>query len=128
MSQQNIGTVRSAFDAYLRGDADGALAHFDPEVVFKRAEEAAVRGHDAVKDSWARWEADWEDLETIPEDFIAAGDRVLVPVLFRGRGRASGIEVEDRFHELVTLRDGKIVHWEEFGDRGRALEAAGLRE
>jgi ketosteroid isomerase-like protein len=49
-------------------------------------------------------------------------------ILFRGRGRGSGVEVEARFYEVYTVRDGRTVRWEEFSDRAEALKAAGLRE
>ena len=45
---------------------------------------------------------------------------------FRGRGRGSGVEVDSRFYEIYTLRDGKIVRVDEFAERSEALKAAGL--
>ena len=126
MSEENVEVVRRFADAYVRGDLDEALTYFDPEIVLKRAEEAAVVGRDAAGASLRRWEEDWEDLETIPEDFIDAGDHVLVPVLFRGRGRGSGIEIEGRYYEVVTVRDGRLIRWEEFSERSDAEKAAGL--
>jgi ketosteroid isomerase-like protein len=126
MSDENVEVVRRFVAAYLRGDIDEALTYFDPDVVYKRVEEAAVQGLVEMRASWERWEADWEDLETIPEDFIDAGDRVLVAVLFRGRGRGSGIEIEGRFYEVLTLQGGKVIRWEEFDERSAAIEAAGL--
>jgi ketosteroid isomerase-like protein len=33
MSQENVEVVRRMYDAFHSGDADGALAHFDPNVV-----------------------------------------------------------------------------------------------
>ena len=40
----------------------------------------------------------------------------------------SGIEVDAVFHEVYTLRDGKIVRYDEFTERSEALEAAGPSE
>jgi ketosteroid isomerase-like protein len=53
---------------------------------------------------------------------------VIQAILYRGRGRGSGIEVEGRFFQVLTIKGGKAVRWEEFSDRAQALEAAGLRE
>jgi len=33
MSQENVEVVRRMYEAFHSGDADGALAHFDPDVV-----------------------------------------------------------------------------------------------
>jgi ketosteroid isomerase-like protein len=62
------------------------------------------------------------------EEFIGAGERVLVTAHHRGRGLGSGIEVDARFYLLYTLRDGKVVRQDEYAERAEALEAAGLRE
>jgi ketosteroid isomerase-like protein len=70
----------------------------------------------------------WEELEMTAEEFIDGGDRVVVSGYFRGRGRGSGVEVDTRFYEVYTLRDGKIVRLDEFTGRADALEAAGLSE
>ena len=42
--------------------------------------------------------------------------------------RGSGAEIFVRVYEVFELRDGAILRWEEFTDRGPALEAAGLSE
>ena len=62
------------------------------------------------------------------EEFVDAGDRVVVALHLRGRGRGSGVEIDARFFDVYTIRDGKIVRMDEFTERFAALEAAGLRE
>jgi ketosteroid isomerase-like protein len=69
-----------------------------------------------------------DELETIAEEFIDGGDRVVVAIYFRGRGRRSGIEIDTRLYEIYFLREEKIVRVQEFTDRAEALEAAGLSE
>ena len=62
----------------------------------------------------------------ILQETIDAGDHVIQPILFRGRGRGSGIEIESRFFQVFTIQDGRAVLWEEFTERYEAFEAAGL--
>jgi ketosteroid isomerase-like protein len=45
-----------------------------------------------------------------------------------GRGQGSGIEIDGRYFNVLTVRNGKIVRKVEFTQRSDALEAAGLRE
>ncbi len=92
MSQENVDNLRRGFEAYARGDLDEALANLEPDVVYKPAQEAAVRGRDAVRASLERWEADWDELEMTSEEIIDAGYDLEPPsfadaVGAAGRGR-----------------------------------------
>jgi ketosteroid isomerase-like protein len=51
-----------------------------------------------------------------------------VTIHLTARGAQSRIEIDQRFFQVYTLRDGKISRMVEFVDRARALEAVGLRE
>jgi len=75
---------------------------------------------------WERWDGTWDELETVPEEFIDAGQRVLVTVYYSARGRGSGIRYEERLFDVYTFSDGKCVRKQEFRERSEALEAAGL--
>jgi ketosteroid isomerase-like protein len=119
MSEQNVGIVRT----FLAVDVDEALAYADPEIVWNPVEESAAEGHDAVRASLERWKHEWEDYELTAEELTDMGDRVLAAVRVRGRGRASGIEIDARFFDLYTLRDGKIVRMDQFTERSEALDA-----
>ena len=124
MSQESVEIVRR----FLIGDVDEALAYADPEIVWNPIEELPTQGHGAVRASLARWKAEWDDYEMLPEEFVDRGDRVVVTVRLGGRGRASGVEIDARFYDVYTLRDGKIVRMDQFTERRQAFEAAGLAE
>ena len=128
MSEENVEVVRQIWDAYSRGDFDQIRARSDPDLVMITMEEGPLYGLDAVRRNQERWWEAWENPETTVEEVIGAGDRVFVMARFRGRGRASGAEVEGHHFEVYTVHKGKVVHVEEFGSRGEALEAAGLSD
>ena len=128
MSEENVEVVRAIFEAYAREGIGGGIAFLDPEVVWNAADEAPQQGVDAARAYMERWETEWDHLTTVPEEFVDAGDRVLVAVRFSGRGRSSGIEVDALVYEIYSLRDGKVVRMDEFTERSKALEAAGLSE
>ena len=44
------------------------------------------------------------------------------------RARGSGIETNIPAGAVLEFRDGKIVRWEDFGSKEKALEAVGLTE
>ena len=130
MSKENVEIVRRAFayEVYGVGDRAEAEAIFDPNVVMNPTEEGPSYGLDAIRDNFERWASAWEDLQVTAEEFLHAGDRVLVTEHHRGRGRGSGIEVDTRLYSVYTVCDGKVVRMDQFTDRPEALEAAGLSE
>ena len=130
MSQENVEIVRRAFAFGVqgRGDPAEALADFDPDVVLTSVEAGPSYGRNAVRDNFERWKSAWEKTEATAEEFIDAGNQVVVRAYFRARGRGSGVEVDARFYDVYTLRYGKILRVDEFAEREEALEAAGLQE
>jgi ketosteroid isomerase-like protein len=63
-----------------------------------------------------------------PERFYDAGDQIVVVLRRRARSPRSPALIEDRFGQLISLRDGRIVRFQSFRRVNEALEAAGLRE
>ncbi len=76
---------------------------------------------DAVLDAF-------EQVRQVPERFIDCGDQVVVFVRTEARARTAGLELDEQWAHLVTVRDGKSVRLQQFRNRDEALEAAGLRE
>jgi uncharacterized protein len=126
MSQENVDLVRGAFEDYAQHGARPESPFMADDIVWNPADETPQKGRAAVVAYMERWESEWEDLRTVPEDFLDAGDRVVVTVHFSGRGRASGIDVDARMYEVYEVREGKIVRMDEFGERADALRLAGL--
>ena len=131
MSRENVEVVRRGFEAYARGDTETLLRLVDPEIEWKQVEEpAAVHGPRAGLESVARWDETWDDLAISVEEYIDAGENVVAVVRSKGRGKASGVAVEQVSYQVFTVRDGRVVRMREYGpgERAEALEAAGLRE
>ncbi len=129
MSQENVEIVRQVYAAYSLGDNEAALACFDPEVEFDvsiRPESGVYRGHAGVVEAMRTWTGTWENFRADVEQIIDAGERVLVEERQTGRGKGSGVPLDQRFFSVFTLRAGKIVRVVWFSSRVEALEAAGL--
>jgi ketosteroid isomerase-like protein len=124
MSQENVEIVRR----FVNSDLDEGWADADPDIVWNPLEEPEVHGPDAARASLARWASTWDEYEVIFEEFIDVGDRVLVAIRMRGRGRETGIDVEGRPYDVYTLRGGLIVRMDEYAERSEALAAVGLQE
>jgi ketosteroid isomerase-like protein len=69
--------------------------------------------------------SDWQ-IEA--SELIDAGDQVVAVIRQRGRGAASGADVELEAAQLITVREGKAARIVTYLTRAEALEAAGLSE
>ena len=131
MSQENVEVVRAMWDAFLRGDAERALAAFHPDVVWdgrNLPDGRVARGVGEVIDHVSGWAAVWEEWTVDVERVVDADDdQVLLIMRERGHGR-SGMPMDEHHAEIYTVRDGKIVHRIGYSDTAEALEAVGLRE
>jgi ketosteroid isomerase-like protein len=131
MSQENVEIVRAAIDALNRGDMDAVVkdAAQDFELDFSRAV-GPVHGVyrlDQMREVLDELVGVWESIWIQADEFIEAGEHVVVPQTGYVRGR-DGIETTARITLVWTLRDGAIAHICMYQEREEALKAAGLRE
>jgi ketosteroid isomerase-like protein len=85
-------------------------------------------GHSGLRRLGREMQTVWSGFTITPERFVEAGDCVVVIETRRGRGRASGVEVEQRAGVIWTLRDGQVIRMETDLDPKVALEAVGVEE
>src|SRR5882762_2017710 len=132
MSQENVEIVRRMYDAFHGGDVDGALSHFDPDVLVDaskaRPDVGVGKGREHVNAVVTSWLGSWEEWREEIEEVRDLGSRVLVLSVQRGRGKGSGVEVEAHYAMLYDVHGGEIISMRMYGTPAEALEAAGLRE
>ena len=142
MSQENVEIVRQAMNAYERRDLATLFAFYDREIEWHIGRlmaqvmggrqvgdfDPVYYGHDGIRAFWRSWLEAWETITFDYEEFIDAGDTVIVMLSQHTRGRASGIELELSYAQAWTVQRGKITRMEFFPTRNEALEAAGLSE
>ena len=132
MSQENVEKARDFIAAYNRRDLDAAVESFDPEIEWvlpARQSSDSCRGPAEVRRFWEGLDETFEELRLEPQEFVDAGDHVATRLRHHGRGRRSGLEInEAMYHQVATFRAGRMVRIEYFGEWSEALEAAGLSE
>jgi ketosteroid isomerase-like protein len=140
MSRENVEVAGRAYaamnDAYKTGDLLPVVEEFcDPEIVFNNEailtgypERGEWRGHEGLLQFGAGQTEAFQQMWLKPEEFIDAGDKVVVPLQLGGKARHTGIEVEFSVVHVVTLRDEKAVRIDVYAEMSEALEAVGLSE
>lgn len=130
MAESNSERVVEAYRALERGDVDAAQALLAPDVELRdRAESPdpkVYRGREGFAASVDESLESFDELRFVPEQAFEHGDHVVVVVAMSGRGRASGVPVEERIAHLWTVRDGIATRLQAYTDPADALEAAGL--
>ena len=134
MSRESVEVVRKLYEAVALRDTDTIFALYDPDFEWDGTRSrwsevldapAIWRGHTGLRTFFRQYFEMWETFEDEVQELIDTGEKVLSVVTSRGRGRASGIEIEWPGQAgLWTIRNGKIVHVAWFSDREEALEAA----
>jgi ketosteroid isomerase-like protein len=137
MSRENVEIIRRRNDAADRRDAEATLDFYDSGVEIDASrlgvaglagEGRVYHGHDGLRRFFREWHDAWEEVEYGYGELIDAGNQVISVMTYRGRGRASGAEVEMPVAIVETFRAGKIVRVVWFLTRDEAVEAAEARQ
>jgi ketosteroid isomerase-like protein len=133
MSQENVEVVRRAWEAWERRDMEALFALYDPAITWEQRGSPPVglyHGHVGVGRFFGEWLEPFEAFYAHADEFIAAGNSVVVRLRQGGRGRGSGVEVAmPVVWQVYSIRDGRVIRvLGGLMDRSEALEAAGLRD
>ena len=131
-TQRNIDALRPVYEAWARGD--DWRAGFDvygPQMTWGWSEEFPdIHGtFDDPQEAAERmgiWLSQWDNWRCEAEEYIPAGDRIVVIARYRGTGSGSGVEVDTPGAHVWTMREGRAIGVMVFSDRAKALEWAGL--
>jgi ketosteroid isomerase-like protein len=134
MSQENVKVVKRANEFLERRDWQGMTDLFDPNVELhgtvggleegqiRRGVSQITRAFDTEDDEV------WDEHRIEPQEFVDAGDRVVVLQREYQRGKGSGVELVIDTATIIDVRDGRIVRMQGYMNPAEALEAVGLSE
>jgi uncharacterized protein len=132
MSQENADVVRGMYEAFGRGDIPSVIAALDPEVEWWEAENFIYddgnpyRGPDAVLEGvFARIGRDWDGFAVSPKEVLDAGETVIGHGYYSGTYKKNGEQVRAQFAHFFTLREGKVVKFQQYTDTAQFRRAIG---
>lgn len=127
--EQMITALRAAYAAFNRGDIDAALQPLDAAIEWSEPPEfpggGTYHGHAVVKQYLTQSRAAWAEGTSEPEQFISAGNRIVVFVHARFRLKGSSEWRDVTLADVYTLRNGRAIQMRAFADRQEALRWVG---
>jgi ketosteroid isomerase-like protein len=135
----NLDLVRSIFVAWERGDWSSA-EWAAPDIEFERREGPTTAGRwtglAGMAKGWREWLSSWEDFRIAGvEEYRELDDeRVLVLHRFTGRGKSSGVAIEQAQPSgvmgasLLHIRDGKVTRLVAYAPREEAFADLDLED
>ncbi len=130
MSLENADFVKGVYGEWSKGNFAAGTPAYDENILLvvrpEFADPGVFTGVDAVHGYMRAFLEPWTILTIEGTDLREVGDSVLVRVVQRGVGRSSGAQTDLSYHQVWTLRGGKVIRIDVILDEKDALEAVGL--
>ena len=131
VSDQFIAELREAYAAFNRGDIAAAVKPLDGKIEWSEPAQfpggGTYHGVAGVKRYLTQSKAGIAEGSSEPEQFVVAGNKVVVLVHVRVRPKGSEAWHEARIADVYTVKNGKAVQMRAFVDQQEALRWAGAR-
>jgi uncharacterized protein len=130
LTARNVALMRDAYERIgTQGSTDVAWELIADDVVVRDRPEVpdprTYHGRAGVLEALASSDESFEQFRMDVEDLVGVGDTHVVAILrMHGRGRGSGVPVEERIAHMWLVRDGKAVEMQVYSDPEDALRDA----
>lgn len=132
-STSNAQLIRSLYDAFAQGDVSTVLGRLDPNIVWIEADNInyadrnPYRGPQAVAEGiFMRIGQDWNDYRVNIEQVIDGGENVVVLGRYTATNKSTGKPLDAQFVHVWSLRDGKIVRFQQYADTAQFARVTGV--
>jgi len=129
----NVGLLKSLYDAFGRGDIPAVLGAMSPGIKWYQAENNPYRpsgeawvGPDAVLNNlFMKLGAEWDGFTVHTKSFHNAGNSVIVEGRYSGRYKATGKSMDTQFCHVWDVKDGKIARFQQYVDTAKLRDVMG---
>jgi ketosteroid isomerase-like protein len=117
MSEQDVATVKAAYESFNQGDIPAVLATYDDQIEWIEpgggsAPSGTFTGPDSVaQDVFAAVPENFDEFSVDIDDVEDQGDTVVVKGRFTGKNKGGSV-LDAPFEHRNTMRDGKVVRFE----------------
>lgn len=113
----------AAFERLAAGDLEGLLERVTPEIEWRPAQvtkpyvgpEGVLAALQDWSEAWERWELELLGTSDLGGGFVVLHQRT------RGKARGSGIEVDQAYHSVCEIQNGKLARMDQTASPAEAL-------
>jgi ketosteroid isomerase-like protein len=132
MSKENADLIRAIYGAFAAGDVPGVVARMSPDIVWNEAENFPYAdgnpycGPEAILGGvFARLGSEWDGFAAAPEEYLDAGDTIVVLGRYRGACKATGLEQNAQMVHVWRVEDGKAARFQQYVDTLQVARVTG---
>jgi len=129
----NLRFIQDTYAAFASGDVATVLGAFDAAIEWREAENNpyqptgdAWNGPDAVLESlFLKLADEWDGFEVHPGRYHDSGDTIIMEGRYSGTFKATGKTLDAQMCHIWTIRDGKIVSFQQYVDTAQLRTVMG---
>jgi uncharacterized protein len=132
MTNVPVAVVRTAYEAFGRGDVPVVLGMLAPDVEWVESEAKGIPARGThigpqmvAENVFSTVPQAWQEFALVPEDFFADGDTVIVRGRVRAVAKATGRSMDVPFVHVFTVADGKIQRMTNHHDTAMWVQTLG---
>lgn len=130
MSQQSVEVIRGVYDSFGKGDVPAVLGQMDQQIEWNEAENFIYAdrnpylGPQAILEGvFMRLGSEWLGFTVNPEEWLDAGNHVVVLGTYGGKHKETGKEVRAQFAHVWGVRGGRVVRFQQYTDTKQFADA-----
>jgi uncharacterized protein len=117
----NLDAVKAIYEAFATGNIPTVLDTLSPEIAWTEAEgfpyAGTYHGQSAVLSGvFMRLGTEWDGFGAVPDEFIDAGDTVVVLGKYSGKYKATGKSMQANFAHVWKMQNGKAARFTQYVD------------
>lgn len=117
----HLNSVKLVYDAFAKGDIPGVLGFLSTDIDWIEAEGfpygGTYHGPNAVLSGvFMRLGTEWDGFAAVPDEFIDAGDTIVVLGEYSGKYKATGKSFQAKFAHVWKINEGKATRFTQYVD------------